>query len=185
MLSKNEIQKLYINAIDLQIKEEPKSMAFGFKYVERIIEESNLNRDFIRESILYHLSKPIEENDAGFIEAILFLMGFFGEPADWINTLHNLVIDKNHRRHEDIVHDLQYYRNPESVHYLDKVISIKEELSYLDYDDYGGFYRQCLFALMDIGTKDAIKTILGYINSNNKILREEAISFAEEFDIRL
>lgn len=185
MLSKKELVKLYIDAIKLKHKEEPESMVFEFKYFEKIIEESNLTKDFIRNSALHCISEPTQEGDEDFIEAALFLIEFLGEPSNWIDILNKLVIDKNHQRHEDIVHSLQHYKNPKSVQYLKGIIDLKEDLSYLDYDDYGAFYKQCFFALRDIGTKDAFLTILGYFDSNNEILREEANLFVKEFDIKL
>jgi len=65
----------------------------------------------------------------------------------------------DHIEHEDILRDLQGHPDPRFIPYVEGAIRLKPSLSYLEYDDYGAFYKRCLWVLQAIGTPDAIAVI--------------------------
>jgi hypothetical protein len=80
----------------------------------------------------------------------------------------------SHRDHEEIVRLLQDNPSNDSVPCLRSVIGLKPQLRHLDYDDYGAFYKKCLWALQDIGTPDARALIEECSHSDVPELRKEA-----------
>lgn len=80
----------------------------------------------------------------------------------------------DHIEHEDIIHFLQHNPDSGSVSYLKRAIEMKPSLKYLDYDDYGAYYKKCLWALQAIGTPDALALIQKCAHSHQPALREEA-----------
>lgn len=80
-----------------------------------------------------------------------------------------------HRDHEAIVRLLQDHPEAASVPYLRQAISLKPSLGYLDYDDYGAFYKKCLWALQEIATPEALAAIAEYARSDIEPLRNEAL----------
>jgi len=85
------------------------------------------------------------------------------------------LLDPAHYDHEEIVALLQRYPENESVPYLRKAILLKPSLLYLEYDDYGAFYKKCLWALQDIGTPEAIALIAECSLSDDPMLKDQAL----------
>ncbi len=82
--------------------------------------------------------------------------------------------DLNHFEHEDTILFLEFNPDPRSVPHLREAIELKPKLEYLDYDDYGAYYKKCLWALQEIGTPEAIEIIRESANSNIPELAEQA-----------
>lgn len=85
------------------------------------------------------------------------------------------LLETNHEDHEEIVRLLQRHPENASVPYLRRAVLLKPQLRYLDYDDYGSFYKKCLWALQDIGTADALALIAECSRSEDAALREQAL----------
>lgn len=85
------------------------------------------------------------------------------------------LLDPDHDKHEDIIGYLQNYPDPASVPYLKSAIALKPALAYLDYDDYGAYYKKCLWALQAIGTEEALAVIRECASSNDQALRTQAL----------
>ena len=132
-----------------------KSMVLDHQYFDGPIREESLTHDKITDSISVLLLEPLGTNDASFVEAAFGLIGRVGVPDNWLEILCKLVLDINHRSHEDIIGILQNCQNHSSVPILKKAILLKPKLEYLEYDDYGSYYKKCLWALQDIGTDEA------------------------------
>lgn len=84
------------------------------------------------------------------------------------------LLDPGHEEHENILRLLQDYPESESVPYLREVIRLKPALAYQSHDDYGAFYKKCLWALQDIGTPDALAAIEECAASDDTALRTQA-----------
>jgi Domain of unknown function (DUF4291) len=95
-------------------------------------------------------------------------------PKKYIESERERLLATDHQDHEEIVGELQRFPENASVPYLRKAILLKAQLKYLGYDDYGSFYKKCLWALQDIGTKDAIALITECSQSVDGALREQA-----------
>lgn len=120
------------------------------------------------------LKEAEAEHDADGVEYALMLGSAFSMPDDILSLIHNLVIQDWHTRHEDMIAILQKKANPESVVVLQQAIMLKPKLEYLDYDDYGSFYKKCLWALQAIGTPQAISVISECAASDDAALKEQA-----------
>jgi hypothetical protein len=69
---------------------------------------------------------------------------------------------------------LQGEANPYAIPFIKQAIILKPELSYLDYDDYGAFYKKCFWALKAIGTSEAITIIKEFATSDDEIIKKQA-----------
>ena len=56
-----------------------------------------------------------------------------------------------------------------------KAIFLKPRLKYLDYDDYGSYYKKCFWALWAIGTPEAIAVIREFMTSEDAAAKEQAL----------
>lgn len=84
------------------------------------------------------------------------------------------LLDSTHHDHEDIIRHLQDHPAPANVPYLKSAILLKPKLSYLEYDDYGAYYKKCLWALQAIGTEEAIAAIKECLSAQDDALRTQA-----------
>ncbi|MBW8353968.1 MULTISPECIES: hypothetical protein [Pseudomonas] len=85
------------------------------------------------------------------------------------------LLQTDHMDHEDILWSLQQAANPYSIPFLRQAILLKPDLEYLDFDDYGSYYKKCLWALQVIGTPDAFAVIEECTHSVEDDLFEQAI----------
>ena len=92
-----------------------------------------------------------------------------------VETKRKRLLKVSHQEHESIVRYLQDHPDPLSVPFLEKAIIRKPRLKYLDYDDYGAFYKKCLWALQAIGTPAAIAVIRKCAVSQKPALRSQAL----------
>ena len=86
-----------------------------------------------------------------------------------------LLKDAKHTEHEDIILFLEFNPDPRSVPHLRDAIDLKPKLQYLDYDDYGAYYKKCLWALQKIGTPEALRIIKDCATSDVPELRAQAL----------
>ena len=87
----------------------------------------------------------------------------------------SLLIDPSGYEHEAIIRFLQDNPDGRSVPYIRTAILLKPQLDYLAYDDYGSYYKKCLWALQTISTPEAIELIKECASSDIPELREQAI----------
>jgi hypothetical protein len=85
------------------------------------------------------------------------------------------LLDPGHYDHEEIISLLQDHPEEANISYLMKAIQLKPRLDYLDYDDYGSYYKKCLWALRAIDTPAAIDRIKECAESAELPLRKEAL----------
>lgn len=85
------------------------------------------------------------------------------------------LIDPSHVEHEDIIRYLQDNPDRRSIPYLKEAIALKPSLDYLEYDDYGAYYKKCLWELQSIGTPESIALIEECSRSEIPELKEQAL----------
>jgi hypothetical protein len=86
-----------------------------------------------------------------------------------------MLVRSDHREHEQILRELQHEPDPRFIPFVCDAVQLKPRLAYLDYDDYGAFYKKCLWVLQAIGTPEAIRAIANYAESSIPELKEQAI----------
>lgn len=152
-MTKNHIVELYDNVLSHFVKN--KNLILDSKYFDKVIKNERIEPCKLKTSILKLLTSPLEVEDGDFVEASLYFMGVIGEPDNWNTILCELMININHHSHEIIIREIQLIRSEYSIPYLKLAVELKPELRYLDYDDYGSYYKKCLWALVAIGTKES------------------------------
>ena len=86
-----------------------------------------------------------------------------------------LLLKIDHHDHEDLIRSIQLSEDAYAVPYLEKAVLLKPSLTYLDYDDYGAYYKKCFWALKAIGTTEAIKVIEAFSKSTDSVINEQAL----------
>jgi hypothetical protein len=95
-------------------------------------------------------------------------------PADFVQQRDRL-LNPSHEEHEEIIRMLQDYPDDASVEYLRLAIELKPKLAYLSYDDYGAYYKKCLWALQEIDTEAARALIQACAESDIPALKQQAL----------
>lgn len=131
--------------------------------------------DDVQSVVREQLEAAIDNKHARVVEAALLLAPAFEVPRETFFDLScRLLTEDWHISHEDIIRQLQDAEDPRAIPFLKQVIELKPRMDYLDYDDYGAFYKKCLWALKAIGTEEAIAVIRDCASSNIEALRDEA-----------
>jgi hypothetical protein len=65
--------------------------------------------------------------------------------------------------------------DPRFIPFACGAVQLKPTPAYLDYVDYGAFYKKCLWVLQAIGTPEAIGAIANFAESSIPELKEQAI----------
>ena len=118
------------------------------------------------------VTAAIARKDADELEAALNLDS--GHEADRTQLYEDLLLETWHRSHEDIIRYLQKHPTPSSIDVLRAAITLKPRLKYLDYDDYGSYYKKCLWALAVNPNPTAIEVIREFSTHHDKSLQKEA-----------
>jgi len=93
------------------------------------------------------------------------------QVVEWCARL----IQEDHLDHEDLIRSLQDAADPYSIPFLKQAVLLKPHLKYLDYDDYGSYYKKCFWALRAIGTPEAIAVIREFATSEDAAAKEQAL----------
>ncbi len=113
-------------------------------------------------------------SNAEFIRSKFHLLDAPHGYASKLDYWHSLLMHDWHSEHEQVISGLQMIADPSSIPFIRAAIELKPSLAYLDYDDYGSFYKKCFWALQAIGTDEAIATIASYATSSDAALAEQA-----------
>ena len=168
-------------------KEELKADKKIKKYLNKAIEvgEKKEHKDFDTLYALCGAYYELGKRDKAFEYGVLILKDIKSDSylkPKIITLLCHKLIKIDHFEHEEIIRELQLAKEPMAIPFIQKAIEVKPQLSYLDYDDYGAFYKKCLWALKDIGTSEAIKLIEEYTNSKDEALKKEAVYRMEKIN---
>ncbi|HEY6225566.1 MAG TPA: HEAT repeat domain-containing protein, partial [Verrucomicrobiae bacterium] len=104
------------------------------------------------------------------------------KPNDQVVQWCRKLMQEDHFEHEDIIGELQRAADPYSIPFLREAVLLKPRLRYLEYDDYGSYYKKCFWALRAIGTPDAIAMIREFAASDDPIVREQAAYRLSQID---
>ncbi|HEX7680877.1 MAG TPA: hypothetical protein VF713_22265 [Thermoanaerobaculia bacterium] len=86
-----------------------------------------------------------------------------------------MLVRADHCEHEEILRELQHSPDPRFIPFVCEAIRLKPNLAYLEYDDYGAFYKKCLWVLQAIGTPAAVAAIDQCSRSDIPELKEQAL----------
>ncbi|CAN7609638.1 hypothetical protein [Rhizobium sp. LjRoot254] len=134
-----------------------------------------LDLNDISSAVRDQLGAAITAKSSDVVEAALGLALLFDVPLSvYFDLSCQLVTEDWHISQEDIIRLLQDAEDARAIPFLRTAIDLKPRLEHLAHDDYGSYYKKCLWALSAIGTPDAIAVIRDCVNSEIAPLREEA-----------
>jgi HEAT repeat protein len=133
-----------------------------------------MSKQEIPAEIEKQLSKALDDRNSDNVELAL-IIGFKYEFAESVLLiLHQLLECTWHFKHEDIIGLLQEFSSPLSVKPLCNAVELKEHLDYLNYDNYGSYYKKCFWALNSVGNEESINTLMEFSNHQDSIISEQA-----------
>jgi hypothetical protein len=128
--------------------------------------------DFVRTEIRNAIatSDPVE------IQMTLNLIWLSGDISKYVDILNELLINPNHRSHQQIAKTLQDKApSPTTVPFVRK--ALERNFDYLEYtgSDSGAIAKWFSWLLYSIGTPEAIALMKEYGNSNDEGIRKEML----------
>ena len=128
-----------------------------------------------KEDIKNLLEQIIENQNPDELEYGLVILYATEENNEMLDVIHKLILEPWHREYEELAHDIQRRKRPESIPFLKQAIQSKYD--YLE--SYGTgtrqFINQCGHALKSIGTEEAINTIRELSKSEDPIIKDEML----------
>ena len=128
-----------------------------------------------KEDVENLLEQIIENQNPDELEYGLVILYATEKNNEMLDIIHKLILEPWHREYEELAHDLQRRKRPESIQFLKQ--AIKNKYEYLE--SYGTGTRQlinqCGHALKSIGTKEAINTIRELSKSEDPIIKDEML----------
>jgi hypothetical protein len=122
------------------------------------------------------LTAALKHENGDLVEIVLLAARIFNvAESDYTDLLWLLLIKDWHHSHEDIIRLLQNSRDTRVISFIKRAIDLKPRLEYLAHDDYGSYYKKCLWVLQSIGTAEAIAVIHDYTGAQDSALREQAL----------
>lgn len=124
------------------------------------------------------LETAYNEKNADDLEYAFIVKGNFDlftkeYPKEYPALLMKLLEEDWHIEHEDIAWIFQKLKLPETVDCLYETTF--KRFAYLDYDEFYNLAVKCIWALGDIGTEKAIEKLKLLTQSDNEIIRKNAI----------
>ncbi|MGG9964219.1 hypothetical protein [Ferruginibacter sp. SUN106] len=117
----------------------------------------------------------IVSKNSGEVEYWLTLLLIFEENDEFIDLVHQLILEPWHTQYENIAHNLQRRANVKSIPFIKKAMQNK----YKHLESYGTgtrqFINQCGHALRQIGTKEAVDVIYELSNADDPVLKDEML----------
>jgi hypothetical protein len=128
------------------------------------------------------LEEALAERSPEGVGCAIILAARFGLSREWAGLFCALLDADWHYNHEDIAHLLQGMRVPSTVECLCRAALKKH--AYLDYNNSSALARKCIWALHDIGTKEAFEKLAILATSDDDLIRECAEKRLKDADKR-
>lgn len=129
-----------------------------------------IDTDFVRTE----MKNAIATSDPDEIQMTLNLIWLSDSISKYVDILNELLIDPNHRSHQEIAKTLQDYApSPTTVSYVRK--ALETNFDYLEYTcaDSHTIAKWFSWLLFSIGTTEAIDLMKEYSNSSDEGIRNE------------
>ena len=120
-----------------------------------------------------YFKRVINTKDASELEFSLTLLFALEKDNEFIDLIHQLLLEPWHWMYEELAHSLQKRKRPESIPFLRE--AMQKKYNSLESSGTGTrqFINQCGHALKSIGTEVAIKTIRDLSTSTDSIIKDE------------
>jgi hypothetical protein len=133
--------------------------------------------DITRDSefVKAELRTAIDSSDPDEIQMTLALVWLSGDISKYIDFLNELLLNRNHRSHQQVARVLQDNPSPTTVPFVRKVL--ESNFDYLEYtcSDTDAIAKWFSWLLYSIGTTEAIDLIKEYSSSKDEGIRKEML----------
>jgi len=150
-------------------------LEYGKISYDQLLERFSINikedSEFVRKEI-YAAVHSAKSEEIGMTLPLIWL----SEDIDkYIDILNELLINPNHRNHQEIAKGLQDYPSPTTVPFVRK--ALESNFDYLEYtcSESKAIAKWFSWLLYSIGTTEAIELMKEYSNSNDEGIRNEMI----------
>jgi hypothetical protein len=144
------------------------------KFSVRITDNPDFIRDEVRNAIM--TSYPDK------IDLAITLIWLSDNVPAFVDVLNELLINPDHRRHQEIAKKLQDYApSPTTVPFVRKIL--ESNFDYLEYtcSESGSIAKWFSYLLSYIGTQEAVELMKEYCNSEDEGIREEMLYRLNKF----
>jgi hypothetical protein len=148
-------------------------LAIGRMSTENFIAKFGVDPRTDHEFVRQELECALNKKSARDVELAMILAHRFVLCASWSTMLAELLHADWHISHEDVASALQDIRDPSTVDALYEA-ALKRH-PYLDYDEAFALAVKCIWALHDIGTGPAREKLALLAQSDNEVIRRNAI----------
>ncbi len=140
-------------------------------FISQLLLDKSQKTSFVR-----NLFKSIiVSKDGANVDYGLTVLGVLEENNEFIDIVHQLILEPWHGQYENIAHDLQSRMSELSIPFLK--IAMQRKYDYLE--SYGTgtrqFINQCGHALWQIGTEEALNVIKDLSKSNDPVVQDEML----------
>jgi len=142
---------------------------------EEFVRQIQFEIGYKKEDVKNLLEQIIENQNPNELEYGLVILYAIEENNEMLDIIHKLMLEPWHKEYEELAHDLQRRKRPESIPFLKQAIQNKYE--YLESYETGTrqLINQCGHALKSIGTDEAIRTIKELSKSEDPIIKDEML----------
>lgn len=138
---------------------------------EGLIKKYNLSYGEV--NICNDLQEARDYKDSEAVDLFLYLGAVISyDYKCCIDELNNLLIEPWHKKHEEIVRLLGFYKSETSIDYLYKAAVF--DFDYLDYDEDYVLADKCIRLLAKINSKKSVNKLKDLSASQNKIISKSA-----------
>ena len=143
------------------------------KKVESFWEKASIDDEHKVKYLLSSLSKAIKESDEDEIEVLVDAVYEIEPETLQIEALNELLLIDGHQKHQEITREIQLFRDPSSVKYIEKALELGfDRLEYTCSED-KVITKWFSHALADIGSPEAIAIIEKYASNSNMGISSE------------
>lgn len=163
---------------DFAMQDEAKVRKIKRKFINDFTVDVTKNPQYA----LQLLETAYDEKNAGDVELAMDIIGMFDllkrYPKEYPSLLLKLLEADWHYEHENIVWIFQQeLKIPEAVNLLYE--TALKQFKYLEYDEFFALSVKCIWALGAIKTKEAIEKLELLAQSDNEIIKENALNQLE------
>jgi len=140
-------------------------------FLKRFSVDIKKDFDFIRSE----LQTAIKRGEPDDIQMIISLIWLTGKSSEFLDLLNELLINPNHRNHQQIAKALQDIASPTTIPFVRK--ALESNFDYVEYtcSESGVIAKWFSWLLSSIGNKDAINLIEEFSSSSNEGIRNEML----------
>lgn len=138
--------------------------------LESILKNIKREQYLYKEELISQLNKVIEDKNEEILNDLISICFYDGVDKSFTLALNQLLLEDWHECHEDIASLIEKIRDIRSVEVLyQRILKIPED------DDMRALAKKCIWALKAINTPEAIDKLILLQDSDDSIIRDNAL----------